>query len=846
MSDWKKVLNKTGCETTQPVSGGLCYPKNNISNSRISDILFQYRKDRDSKCNPNPLDPCLLSKDNLVLPSAEEIVEYRDIYYMPVSNDAQTANCYIASLSQSYTRSDSSDFNYAYLGENETGPAYLYTHAEEGQDTDDGFEYAKFGVKNSSVVAFGTYITYIRSKVKVEDGDPERRGNAVDPLEFDQAKVNMNKLALAQATSQVDCYIQKTIQADCPTGRYPGDTRYNLIDDGSHTITAASTESAYIDDYKGSDAEDYIPERDNNWHDVSTEYLIPTVTTSAWSKLSCYYGNTTTEKVCTLPLYIKKSVVKTLIPTKEASAFWFAYENWIKTGTEDVFPSEIRATASQFGTCLYTLSDYPSVTTDETNPSIVVYPTGADIKYLITLDKLIADPNIQKKLEYHYVDANDEFLVYKADAGGASYVDIRTASLATDEFIPVYCTGYNEIADKFLLALARTPITKANVVNSGLYALTTKDTTDATQPFNQENVTVALKTYTARADANNNGIITYIEASRAWQEANLMAESAAESALNCYYYNKWYGNNCQIGVFLGEDNTETCIDSKGKAYVVCQAKDTLISSKSIFDATSQAATIVNSQLLACTLQNLEVRAFCDKADIPLGVPASNVIQISNSVTSATFEGLTGIVYVYKNYFEVESYKVGHQVGVGGVAYSCCVATADDVSAGAETTTCEHCHAVESGSLKTYTVQAGMFTSTSPDASVATLTKSAYDLATSSIVCFYGNLASTGVACGDTASRFGQPVSGATVCSGVSASGCPDGACAIAVAAQDIEKNIYLGSDPWYADQQAWTVQQAELVCIPCDKVGGGGSGASVSVSSTQNCGNCGNAYCVFT
>lgn len=838
MSDWKKVLNKTDCEITQPVSGSLCYPKNNISNSKISDILFQYRKDRDSKCNPNPLDPCLLSKDNLVLPSAEEIVEYRDIYYMPVSNDAQTANCYIASLSQSYTRSDSSDFNYAYLGENETGPAYLYTDTE-------GSDYATLGAQNSAVVAFGTYVTYIRSKVKVEDGDPEQRGNAVDPLEFDQAKVNMNKLALAQATSQVDCYIQKTVEAKCPTGRREGDYIYNLIDDGSYTTIATSTESAYIADYKGSDAEDYIPERDNNWNNVNTEYLTPTVTTSAWSKLSCYYGNNATEKVCTLPLYIKKSVVDAIIPAEEAPTFWYAYEEWIKNySTEDVFTQPgIHANASQFGTCLYTLSDYPAVTVDKDDPSVIVYPKGSDIKYLITIDKLIADPNIQKKLEYHYVDANDEFLVYKSDETGTPYTDIRTSLTTSDEFIPVYCYQ-QELGGDFLLYLARVPIAKANVVNSGLYALTTKDTTDATQPFNQENATVALKTYTVRADVNNNGIITYREASSAWQEANLMAESAAESALNCYYYNKWYGNNCQTGVYLGEDNTDTCIDSKNNAYVVCQAKDTLISSKSIFDATSQAATIVNSQLLACTLQNLEVRAFCDKSDIPLGVPTSNVIQISDSVTSATFEGLTGVVYVYKNYFEIESYKVGHQLGESGDAYSCCVATADDVSAGAETTTCEHCHAVDNGSLKTYTVQAGMFTSTNPEASVATLTKSAYDLASSSIVCFYGNLASTGISCGDVTNRFGQPVSGATVCSGVSASGCPSGSCAIAVAAQDVEKNIYLGSDPWYADQQAWTVQQAELVCIPCDKVGGGG-GTSVSVSSEQNCSNCGNAYCVF-
>lgn len=415
--------------------------------------------------------------------------------------------------------------------------------------------------------------------------------------------------------------------------------------------------------------------------------------------------------------------------------------------------------------------------------------------------------------------------------------DIRYAlDTASNQLIPgYYRTAGAAFTPYTLVSLAGfTKIDNPETLTDDTGRLLTSIDKYAYVDNNSNPVTVLKNTYTSKLTKSSQdfldsgkSIYLYLEekAKEAAESADALALSLAISSHICMWYNPEYTASCPEGYFL--DMT----DDASSSTVIMEA-GRFLSYESYYDAAVQAKTTADAMLTGCKLQNVQVKFFCDYttaledainsgdlADESEADEDHYFYQASSAALTGGVDTHGSPIYIYVNHF---------------------------------TDCTDNCLAVENYSRSSYTVDAGLYTTTSTDDTATNvqrrLNAQAIAIAKSSLSCVYGNTRSPGFTCSDTVTRFGVTIP--AVCAKIDYTTCRSTGgglmpCAYAIDAPDVEQNSFTAETPEKANSLALAFQQASIVCLRCDLVGGGGGG-SLSTNTTTSCSSCANDYCVFT
>jgi predicted outer membrane repeat protein len=168
-------------------------------------------------------------------------------------------------------------------------------------------------------------------------------------------------------------------------------------------------------------------------------------------------------------------------------------------------------------------------------------------------------------------------------------------------------------------------------------------------------------------------------------EVDNAAYTIAESNLVCQYGNPFYGANCPNDTELPGGSVCSVIGSN--TFDACVDKQVINSSDSTAQALASAMSISDAQLESCLIQNIEVKAFCDKIHMyaqmleDLLTPEESrftdwkdriIVHYDRSNNSYSIKHApknnlnigNGIIYVYLNSFHTETHS-----GLGA-SYSC--------------------------------------------------------------------------------------------------------------------------------------------------------------------------------
>lgn len=773
-NNWK-FINKTAqkgqdCEITTPEQS-LCYPKNDFKNHPGLEKLLSYRKIKgDDKCNPSPKDPCVLDTTHMVIPSADVIRDYKSVNFVLVENDAQTASC-------------------GELYKDDTWYQKYGNTAYEGA---------------TATVEKGSYISYLANPTNDE---------------IKAEKEVLNTAALADAESQLDCYISERIAKKC------GGT----VDEGF--VPDQSTQGFITVEW--GDFKEYLKPNveDDTWYKAYSRVRVA-ITNYITTSLVCMYTNQKYTAFCIKPSYVKTQDDFTDPSDQTFFTDYLLNENGVNAKSK-ISMLDMRTHNYNI---VYTYDN-------DTHQLVPGYLEGNQwIAYDIQTQDTWYPIDIEKSYDEGVAIFSDEGPIYKAAFSDTVLANVPQA--ARDLFIKGNHQGFTvEKPDQ--------PVNSNR--EDGLYVVDKNTYFVQSKPIEQVSGEFNLDYNTAIATAN------------------ALAKSYVKSSINCTYQNLAWTSYCPLGYTVSSTSDENSVTIEEFKYSA---------NANLAQATLLAKAEADARISSCILTNSTVYIFCDLGDVnlndPQGTigsdtqayhnPSVNYMMQQNGDTTETahvfkvsdIEDLDPSVindnkpiYIYLNAYD--KYRT--------VSYNCFQdETGSDQPDGG------NCYAT-GPSLSSYKVPSGYFNTTSVDETLSDLNSRAIQLAISSIVCQYGNMALSEVNCSTQKFAFratgqGQPTEDNTlvkmdkICTGgpinPSQTDCSnqDGLplCVVNNSAAAIAANTYFSTSPELVNTTAAKIQLASRVCLGCDHVGGGGGGGTsvtLQSQSTISCGSCSKGCCVF-
>lgn len=787
-NNWKsidKTAQEQNCDITTPEQS-LCYPKNDFKNHPGIDKLLSYRKLKgDDKCNPSPKDPCVLDTTHMVVPSADVIRDYKSINFVTVVNDPQTASCRV-----------------------------LYKDNEIYQTYGNGV----YATEEGAVITVeeGSYVSYL--------------ANPTDE-EIAAEKEVLNAAAMADAESQLDCYISIGKHMSCP---------------GSYVADQSSKDglTAYWGEFKEY-LKDSVNEEGNpdTWENAFNRVEL-TISNYLTTSLVCVYTNEKYTAYCVKPFYTKslQSSDKTYFTDYPLDENGITAKN--KINMTDMTNHNYNVTYRYDNSSKKLVPGYLSG-----NTWTAYSTTSQNAWFAVDVEKSLYDRTI-------FSDSGP--------SNKAAFTDFEINSILGTDYL-----------DK---------ITKGN--HQGFSSLSPD------QPVNPNRTdgkyVVEANTYFVQAKPVSNSSDRFsLDYNTAIDNATNLAKNYVKSSINCSYQNLEWTANCPEGYSIyssAADNTTSVTVEEFK----------YSSSSNLAQATSLAKAEADARITSCILTNSPVYISCDLSyeDLsnPQGLPSEekpiyhnpsvnyqiqkdgrsmdeiNVFKVSEiDYGNATF--LEKInqnkpIYIYLN--DYDKYRA--------ITYNCFQdeTGADTVDINFEKGEGNAGNCFASGpSLPSYEIQSGYFTTTSTEDKLSDLNSRAIQLAVSSVVCQYGNMELSEVGCEDEkfafrATGLGDSTADNTlvkmdkVCGGgpinPNEEDCSRFAndntlwkCVVNNPAEKIEANTYFSTSPELVNTTAAKIQLASRVCLACDRVGGGGGGPSLTLNSNAKieCSTCSKGCCVF-
>lgn len=769
--NWKSLKNSEldqNCNITTPELE-LCYPKNDFQNHPGLNKLLAYRKLKgNDKCNPNPKDPCVLNTDHMVIPSADVIRVYEGATFVRVENDQQTVVCKGTSLWEAYDKA-------------------LYLN--------DAI-YQQFGVvdalENSTVaiVEAGSYITYL-----------------VNPSEEEIAltKEELNKSALADAESQLDCRITNNGSGSCPYDEL-------FVADRSTNIVTIEPGEIF----------EYIRQNETDWSNAKVR-LDASINNYINSNLICVYTNKKYTAYCAKAAYMDNN-----------------------TGNRDNIYIDFALADNGYndGTAHSKLLFYDFINYGK---------YSVEYQYDSTKKQLI--PGYIK---------NNSFVKYPQYSSN-KFVPIDTETLI--EKSRVVISSNNVPFTKIAISVPLNGLDWLTKGNHQGFSSAHPD--QPINPDREDGLYVVEKnTYFVEARYNNDSqtIDKETAINQANELAKAFVKSQIDCT---YQNKAWTSNCPDGFTLTNEDNTistSVTVDEFKYSAISNLAQATLLA-KAEADARISACILTNSVVqIFCDRGNnrnskgeFHSSTLNYKFDQDKAVGNKSYIYSVADIRSGNFNNNPPVnpwpIYIYLNDFDDDLY-----------VYNCALSENETIVKDENDVPAGNCYASASVSLPYYKIDRGYFSSINPNASLLELNKSAIQLAISSIVCQYGNLDLSAISCSSEKFAFLKDKTigdiSANNCLVYMPKSCGPGtidpkkencytdkdgwsACAISTVGPAIEKDTYFSSSPILANTTAAKIQLASRVCLPCDVIGGGGGGGgTVTIKGESSC-NCSSNACIF-
>ena len=672
---------KANCDPIELETKELCYPKMDVEQHPSLKRLLEYREKRGGatlKCFPSSKDPCVLSPDNLVLPNAQLQTKYNEIEVKWVVNQQITISC--EDVYQDLDNYTSGSFG---------GGTY---NGSKMSVTIDGSDTPPIDPENPTESEKYTYIKYYLTTEETEDNLKKWRGE-------------LNRLAITQALSELDCNVSSTDTESCPniipvventsTSTYystevePLDVTDRLTQDDSALSDITDFSNKFLKGIWGSDAATY----NQSWQDAGRSAIVSAVT-NAYSGLSCTYSNTKQEAYCIKPLFKIDNKLYSTFAMGSASTT----SNKIRgISMDDLVASNYDIFFPEDG------SLYPVKKSDGSSYTI----------YEFDLDEVVfIDPS-----EF---ETNPSSLITKGNSQSYTFNNVDYNLIKGNH------QGFNNNWNDQPFDISNPPYTPAGAIKS-IAALKDENV------YNNQN-TIWF------TDDWSKSLIS-IDSETAISDANKIAFNIVAAGLVCAYKNYKVVKHCPTGYEISQGVSTSTVNEW-----IYQSLDGLLAAQTL------AATTAEAGLSGCILYSPRVKAFCDKktaedearndnkiseADLPLYVyqentPAATIVDtLGDKFTSET------TIYIYRNDFNQFS------AGYDSQCYSDSLVEDDP----------DTCTAFESVSIARYTVDKGTFTTTNPNEGLSQLLGRSLELAKSYIMCQYGNRFIQSIDCATTATLY---------------------------------------------------------------------------------------------
>ena len=671
---------KANCDPIEQATKDLCYPKMDVEQHPSLKRLLEYREkkgDATTKCFPNSKDPCALSPDNLVIPNAQIQTKYHELEVKWIVNQQLTISC--SDVYQDLKNYTSGSFG----GGTYSGSKMSVT--VEGSDTppvdpDSPTESEKY-----------TYIKYYLKTEETEENLKKWRGE-------------LNRLAITQALSELDCSVSSTDTEICPditptvensaTSIYystqvePLDITDRLPQDDLQLYDITNFSNKFLKGIWGTDATSY----DQSWQDAGRSAIVSAVT-NAYSGLSCTYYNEKQEAYCIKPLFT--------INNKLYSTF--------AMGSATTTSDKIRGIS---------LDDLAVSNYD------IIFPEDGSLYPIKKSD-------------------GSEYTIYEFDVASVEFIDPSgfeddITSLVTKGNSQVYSfnnknynlvlgnhQGFNDRWKDQPFDLNNPPYTAAGAIKS---IATIKDE----NIYDHQNTIWFTNSWSKS--------LISIDSDTAVTDANKIAFNIVAAGLVCAYKNYKVVKYCPTGYEISQGVNTSAVNEW-----IYQSLDSLLAAQTI------AATTAEAGLSGCILYSPRVKAFCDKKTAENEAEKDGISKLDlhlyvyqeRTATSVIVNTLgdkftaNTTIYIYRNNFNQFS------AGYDSECFSDSKTETDP----------DTCTAFESVSIAKYTVDKGTFTTTNPNEGLGQLLGRALELAKSYIMCQYGNRFIKPVDCATTTTLY---------------------------------------------------------------------------------------------
>ena len=671
---------KANCDPIELDAKDLCYPKMDVEQHPSLKRLLEYREKRGGatlKCFPSSKDPCALSPDNLVLPNAQLQTKYHEIEVKWIVNQQLTISC--GDVYQDLKNYTSGSFG----GGNYTG--------SNTSVTIDGSDTPPVDPENPTDSEKYTYIKYYLKTEETEENLKKWRGE-------------LNRLAITQALSELDCNVSSTDTEVCPnitpvienssTSTYysaqvePIDVTDRLPQDDSELYDITNFSNKFLKGIWGTDATAY----NQSWQDAGRSAIVSAVT-NAYSGLSCTYYNTKQEAYCIKPLFKINNKLYSTFAMGSASTT----SNKIRgIGMDDLAKANYDIIFPEDG------SLYPVKKSDGTRYTI----------YEFDLDQVtFIDPS-----EFETTPSS---LITKGNSQVYRFDDVDYNLIKGNH------QGFNDNWKDQPFDINNPPYTAAGAIKS---IASLKDE----NVYNNQN-TIWFTNNWSKA-------LISIDSETAISDANKIAFNIVTAGLVCAYKNYKVVKHCPTGYEISQGISTSTVNEW-----IYQSLDGLLAAQTLASTTAEAG------LSGCILYSPKVKAFCDKktaeseaekdgiskADLSLYVYQENtpsatiVANLGDKFTADT------TIYIYRNNFNQFS------AGYDSECYSDSATETDP----------DTCTAFESVSIARYTVEKGTFTTTNLNEGLGQLLGRSLELAKSYIMCQYGNRYVAPIDCATTATLY---------------------------------------------------------------------------------------------
>lgn len=502
----------------------------------------------------------------------------------------------------------------------------------------------------SSTVEADTFIIYLKS--------------TATEAEVLAAVAEANALAEAQAVAQLDCYVSTTQTVTCPTGYIAGSKNTATIP--KWTINTRLKDVTPPDNAS------------SNWEatwEAAVNLNEKLTLARAWSQVACKYGNAEQKAYCVMPL-----AVNTLNLSAEDIEAW----NLNSANLGDLYYKPFWKTENDTYQSISTDSVYQQflgkVSTGVTDDYLYPYSyripvTGDDTFNGATID--VATLSAVKIGSDSTLDGD----ITATTLTNFRYVDFKTGELSTT---PVYVANDYKVTDGTTTLYITSPLLQTEYENDS-----------NNQPVESWSYTaipvpaaiVAANTYTTivtERDEQTGNITPQIVAA-AVDELNATAYQTAASSVACIYNNPELHKNCPSGMAI-QGNRCTISNEQ---YDACVQAGSITGYNNPYFNTESGTGIISSTLQNCFIQNVEIKAFCDrlamyKTMVEDGITDPYIYtykySANNSDVLDNVDTHGAVIYIYRNGWETVTQKLpAYTDDTSAEAYDCYEAASHDTS-----------------------------------------------------------------------------------------------------------------------------------------------------------------------